>query len=1106
MTSAEIRQSFLDFFASHGHTIVPSSSLQPDSPGLLFTNAGMNQFVPIFLGDRQPDVSTWAGARPAQDTRAADTQKCIRAGGKHNDLEDVGFDTYHHTMFEMLGNWSFGDYFKKESLTWGWELITKVWGIPANRLFATVYQPDKARGDPSEFDQEAYDIWAGIFRAAGLDPDVHIVTGGKKDNFWMMGDTGPCGPCSEIHFNLSPADDEQAGRALVNAGKPRCIEIWNHVFIQFNANADGTFSPLAAKHVDTGMGFERVAGIHAVTKGFTDFTPEPSNYAADIFGEIFAKISQLSGKSYQGTVPESREGLSDQQNIDVAFRVLADHARCVSCAIADGILPGNEGRNYVVRRILRRGILYGKKLGLATGFFEQLVAPVVESLGSVFPELKDRQDIIRRVIRAEEESFGRTIDRGLAVFEAELARLLGSARVPRAASGVSPDAPQDVRYTKRRLPHFERPWGKYHVTFSTRDRRQLPESARRLVLESLVHGHRTGRYYLFAAAVMPDHVHFLLEPQPKETTPEGKTAFHALSDILQSVKSFTAHEINKLTNATGPVWEKESFDTLVRSEVDLQDKFRYIVDNPRKAGLVGPDENDPFVWTPEDGLRRDAEASPRDAGAPHAKPQDAGAPRIIPGAVAFQLYDTYGFPLDMTQLLAQERGLTVDTAGFERLMDQQRKRGRAAQKKEIIVAATEGEETTAQEPTKFLGYTQLTAEAKVVDVVKTEKETYLVFDQTPFYAEMGGQAGDHGAAEIAGQVFAIVYTIKDKSGRYLHKLAPACALDAAKLQLIGQTAQLVVSPMARRAISRHHTAAHLIHWALRKVLGTHVHQAGTSKTKERLRFDFAHFEQVKPEQLRQIERLVNDKVLDNAKVEIYETEFDKKPADTLAFFGEKYGKIVRVVDIGGYSRELCGGTHVTTTGEIGLVKIVAEMAIAAGTRRIEAVAGQAALDLVDEHETALHAAAARLHTNPAEVDKRLEALLAQNAELEKQLLVVHQKEAAGLADALALKAVMKDGLNYVSAVVTVESPEALRSLGSQVLSKLGDGVVQLGAAFGEKATVVAFCSPAAIKAGRQAGKIVSELSARLGGKGGGKPDFAMGGGKEPGKLAEVLKL
>jgi alanyl-tRNA synthetase len=823
-------------------------------------------------------------------------------------------------MFEMLGNWSFGDYFKKESLAWGWELITKVWGIPPKRLFATVYQPDKTKGDPSAFDQEAYDIWAGIFRAAGLDPAVHIVTGGKKDNFWMMGDTGPCGPCSEIHFNLSRAEDEKAGRALVNAGVPRCIEIWNHVFIQFNANADGTFSPLAAKHVDTGLGFERVAGLSATTNGFTDFSEEPSNYAADIFAQLFLKVAELSGKTYGGTVPTKREGLSEQENVDVAFRVLVDHARCVSCAIADGILPGNDGRNYVVRRILRRGILYGKKLGLTTGFFEKLVEPVVASLGGVFPELKERQDNVRRVVRAEEESFGRTLDRGI--------------------------------------------------------------------------------------ELLNQHIKVLKE------------------------------DVVKVATATG---------------------------------------------------RGDATV-------------------LMSGRFAFVLYDTYGFPLDMTQLLAREHFFPVDTAEFELLMQQQRERGRAAQKKEIIVAATEGKETTEQQPTKFLGYTQLTAEAKIVDVVKADQDIYLVFDQTPFYAEMGGQTGDHGAAEIAGQVFAIVYTVKDKSGRYLHKLAPACAVDAAKLNLIGQTAQLVVSPMARRAISRHHTAAHLIHWALRKVLGTHVHQAGTSKTKERLRFDFAHFEQVKPEQLRQIERLVNDKVLDNAKVEIYETEFDKKPADTLAFFGEKYGKVVRVVDIGGYSRELCGGTHVTTTGEIGLVRIVAEMAIATGTRRIEAVAGQAALDLVDEHETTLHAAAARLHTNPSEVDKRLEALLAQNADLEKQLMAVRQKEAAGLADTLALKAVVKDGLKFVSAVVTAESPEALRGLGSHVLAKLGDGVVQLGAAFGEKATVVAFCSPAAIKAGFQAGKLVSELSAKLGGKGGGKPDFAMGGGKEPGRLAEVLKV
>ena len=902
MTSAQIRQSFLDFFAKQGHTIVPSASLLPDSPGLLFTNAGMNQFVPIFLGDRAPDVSKWAGVKPAKDTRAADTQKCIRAGGKHNDLEDVGFDTYHHTLFEMLGNWSFGDYFKKDSLTWGWELITKVWGIPPKRLFATVYSPNKTKGDPAEFDQEAYDIWAAIFKKEGLDPAIHIVHGNKKDNFWMMGDTGPCGPCSEIHFNLLPSDDEVEGRKGVNSSSPRCIEIWNHVFIQFNANADGTFSPLAAKHVDTGMGFERVAGIHASTKGFTDFTPEPSNYEADVFAPLFAKITALSGKTYARTVPTKREGLTDQENTDIAFRVLADHARTISCAIADGIMPGNDGRNYVIRRILRRGILYGKKLGLATGFFEQLVAPVVESLGPVFPELVAQQDIIRRVIRAEEESFGRTLDRGIELF---------------------------------------------------------------------------------------------------------------------------SEHASKGANASGG-------------------KF--------------------------------------------------------PGEIAFLLYDSYGFPLDMTQLLASERGLTVDVAGFEVEMEKQRDRGRAAQKKEIVVAATEGE-ATGLAATKFLGYEHTHAHAQLIDVIRADQDTFLVFDQTPFYAEMGGQAGDTGTALINGTLAHFTDCVKDKAGRHLHKLAEASGLVVAP----GARAELSVDIVRRRAISRQHSAAHLIHWALRKVLGTHVRQAGTSKTPDRMRFDFSHFEAVTPAQLREVEALVNAKVIDNAKVETYETEFDKKPEGTLAFFGDKYGKFVRVVDIGGYSRELCGGTHVSTAGEIGLIKIVAEMAVAAGTRRLEAVAGQAAIDFIATREAALAAVNAHLGAGTADVTKKLEALLAHQKEIEKQLKAFQQKALAGLADELAAKATTRDGLKFVSAVVPVEDQESLRSLGSQVLAKLGEGVVQLGAAFGDKASLVAFCSPAAIKAGHAAGKIVQTLTTQIGGKGGGKPDFAMGGGKDVAKLAEILK-
>ncbi|HEY5228876.1 MAG TPA: alanine--tRNA ligase [Opitutaceae bacterium] len=898
MTSPEIRQSFLDFFAKRGHTVVPSSSLLPDSPGLLFTNAGMNQFVPIFLGDKAADVSHWAGARAAMDTRATDTQKCIRAGGKHNDLEDVGFDTYHHTLFEMLGNWSFGDYFKKESLAWGWELVTKVWGIPAKRIFATVYSPNKDHGDPSEFDQEAHDIWAGLFKAAGLDPTVHIVLGGKKDNFWMMGDTGPCGPCSEINVNLMPSDDEAEGRKLVNSGSSRCIEIWNHVFIQFNANADGTFSPLAAKHVDTGMGFERVAGIVATTKGFTDFSAEPSNYNSDVFTPIFAKIAELSGKAYTASVPTKRTGLTEQEQTDVAFRVLADHARCVACAISDGILPGNEGRNYVIRRILRRAALYGRNMGLSTGFFEKLVDPVVETLGPVFPELGRQESTIRRVFKSEEESFGRTLERGLRRFD------------------------------------------------------------------------------------------------------------------------------------------------------------------------------------------------------------EAAAGGTLASPVVFELYDTYGFPLDLTQVIAMERGITVDLAGFDTLMEQQRERGRAAQKKEVIVAATEGSGTVAHAPTVFAGYSldpTKGTHATLLEVLRSDQGVFLVFDKTPFYAEMGGQLGDTGHALIGGAAIEITDTVKDKSGRHLHKVAEGSAAPAP-----GATADLSVDPTRRRAIQRNHTATHLLHWALRKVLGTHVRQAGSLNAPDRLRFDFAHMEAVTHAQLREIEALVNAKVLENSRVETSEVEFDKKPEGTLAFFGEKYGKVVRVVDIGGYSRELCAGTHVSTTGEVGLIKVVHESAIATGTRRIEAVAGEAA------YRYALHAfdtvdyVAQKIGSPREGIEERLNAVLGEKAASEKKLRSFEQKASANVAVDLAAKAIDRDGLKFVSAVVAADSPDALRAIGSQVLSQIGEGVVRLGAAFGEKATVVAFASPAAIKAGHQAGKIVNELSVLLGGKGGGKPDFAMGGGRDTAALAAVL--
>src|SRR5712692_8616252 len=495
MTSAQIRQSFLDFFREKKHSIVPSSPLLPDAPNLLFTNAGMNQFVPIFLGQQKP---SW------NPPRVADTQKCIRAGGKHNDLKDVGLDTYHHTFFEMLGNWSFGDYFKKEAIAWAWELVVERWKFPAQRLYATVYKPRP--DEPSEFDQEAHDHWANLFREADLDPAIHVLNGGKTDNFWMMGDTGPCGPCSELHVDLTPDGDTRG--TLVNRNDPRCFEIWNLVFIQFNANADGSFSPLPQRHVDTGMGFERVTAIIQGTKNLTDFSGTISNYETDIFRRIFDDIEKLSGKKYASTLPGSDFSAirNPQSAIDVAFRVIADHIRTLSFAIADGIIPSNEGRGYVLRRVLRRAVRYGRTLGFHEPFFFKLVDVVAKTMGDVFPEIRAKQKTIKETIKREEEAFNKTLDKGIDLFEREVARILGSARGPRAVSGGPPETSAGAQYTKRHLPHFERPWAKYAVTFATRERRELSPEGRQIILDCVLHW-KDRRYKLYAACVMPDHVH-----------------------------------------------------------------------------------------------------------------------------------------------------------------------------------------------------------------------------------------------------------------------------------------------------------------------------------------------------------------------------------------------------------------------------------------------------------------------------------------------------------------------------------------------------------------------------------------------------------------------
>ena len=914
LTSAQIRQQFLDFFREKKHTIVPSSSLMPDSPNLLFTNAGMNQFVPIFLGERSADVSTWGGAIPGSDTRAADTQKCIRAGGKHNDLDDVGLDTYHHTFFEMLGNWSFGDYFKKEAIEWAWELIVERFHFPPNRVYATIYQPDP--GDPSERDQEAWELWAEKFRSVGLDPAIHIVNGNKKDNFWMMGETGPCGPCSEIHIDLTPAGDTK-GR-LVNQSSAECIEIWNNVFIQFNANPDGTFTPLPAQHVDTGMGFERLTSIIQGTKNFTDFAnAKISNYETDIFRPIFDELEKMSGHQYGSTLPQPNAAgqvipTTEQEKVDVAFRVIGDHIRTLSFSIADGIQPGNTDRNYVLRRILRRAVRYGRSLGFKEPFFYKLVAVLARTMGDVFPEIRARQKHVEEVIRREEEAFNKTLDRGIESFNGMLQAL------------------------------------EFH-------RQNRPTS----------------------------------DPLSGEVT--------------------------------------------------------------------------------------------------------------MPGEFAFKLYDTYGFPLDLTELMARERGLTVDTAGFEKHMDEQRARARAAQKKQVI----ELSEIETKEATRFVGYDALSTPAQVLEVVSLKDKTAVILDASAAYAEMGGQVGDTGELTRGADVWRIVNT--QKSGAtFLH------FLDGADAPAAGTAVELLVDPARRGAIQRHHTVTHLLHWALHEVVSHEATQKGSFVGHDKLTFDF-NSAALTPAQVRDIERLVNERIVENAGVSWTEVPYAdvRGRADIMQFFGDKYGETVRVVQIGGgagefngYSQELCAGTHTRATGEIGLFRIVSEAAIAAGVRRIEAVAGLTAYDSALSDMLRLQALAAKIGAPLADVEKKLDALLAHEKELEKALKSAQQREAAGRAKDLLAKAETINGTPAIIANLGSADGDTLQTVADALKGHFA-GVIVLGGSANGAVALIASVSPD-FTAKVQAGKIIQTIAPLVGGKGGGKPDNARGGGKDPSQLEAAL--
>ncbi|MDB6119997.1 MAG: alaS [Verrucomicrobiaceae bacterium] len=977
MTAAQIRQSFLDFFKSKQHTIVPSDNVGYTSRdgARIFTNAGLNQFVPIFLGERSADVDPWPGVlHKGLPTRAADTQKCIRAGGKHNDLEDVGLDTYHHTLFEMLGNWSFGDYFKKEAISWAWELIIEKWKFPATRVFATIYQPGP--NDPAERDQEAWDLWAEKFRSIGLDPDIHIVNGNKKDNFWMMGDTGPCGPCTEIHIDLTPGapnldeDRQRAGALLVNGSDASCIEIWNNVFIQYNANPDGTFVPLPSQHVDTGMGFERVCSIIQGTKNFTDFeNAKISNYDTDVFKPIFDELTKMSGKHYQSTLPKANaQGhvipVTEQEKIDVAFRVIADHLRTLSFAIADGIQPGNSDRNYTLRRILRRAVKYGRTLEFKEPFFYKLVDVLAENMGDVFPELRVKKEQIKSVLKMEEESFNRTLDRGIALFE---------------------------------------------------------EAAGKAILKAIgAKGFGTDAYKLR----FPD--------APK---------MEGISTI--------------------PI--------LIMEDGSTED-----------LPLRGIHENYP------DFLKRAKEAP------------------VIPAEDAFQLYDTYGFPLDLTELLARERGLTVDTAGFEKLMEEQKERAREAGKKNKQVVSVSEIETKA--PTKFIGYDALDADVKVLEVVAMKDKTAVVLDVSTCYAEMGGQIGDSGQLIIGANTFPISSTTK-VGNTWLH------FLDGDEAPAVDSTVRLEVDVPRRRAIERHHTVTHILHWALHEVVSKEATQKGSSVTPDKLTFDF-NSAALTPQQLIDIEKLVNERIVANEPVSWTEVPYVEAKANTgiMALFGEKYGDLVRVVQIGGdrnklngWSMELCGGTHTRSTGEIGLFRLVSESAVASGVRRVEAVAGLEAYAAARADADLLKLLAGKVTAQgSADLEKKIDALLSQQKELEKALKAAQQREASGRAKELLLTATNN---TIIANLGAVDGDYAMAV--SDALKGQFDGVVVLGATGGGSVALIATVSKDH-QAKVQAGKIIQTIAPIVGGKGGGKPDFARGGGKDVDKidaaLAEAQKM
>ncbi|MDH7462250.1 alanine--tRNA ligase [Chitinophagaceae bacterium 26-R-25] len=865
LTSAEIRQKFLDFFASKGHAIVPSAPIVvKNDPTLLFTNAGMNQFKDYFLGNKK-----------APSSRIADTQKCLRVSGKHNDLEEVGVDTYHHTMFEMLGNWSFGDYFKKEAIEWSWELLAEVYGIPKDRLYVTIFEGDAKENLPK--DEEAFSEWKKWIA------EDRILLGNKKDNFWEMGDTGPCGPCTEIHVDCRPDDERKAvdGRTLVNNDHPQVIEIWNNVFIQFNRLKDGSLELLPAKHVDTGMGFERLVRV---------LQQKTSNYDSDVFTGTIAATEKITGKKYD---------FSDTKQA-IAFRVIADHIRAIAFTIADGQLPSNTGAGYVIRRILRRAVrYYFSYLDMKEPLLYQLMPVLAEQFKTVFPELIQQLDFVGKVVKEEEDAFLRTLEKGLKKIDEVIAQTKGGA---------------------------------------------------------------------------------------------------------------------------------------------------------------------------------------------------------INGEAAFELLDTYGFPIDLTRLIAQENNLKVDEEAFEKALTQQKDRSRAA-------TALDTEDWVVLKDTantSFEGYHTLNTETKVTKYRKVKakgKESFqIVLEATPFYAESGGQVGDTGILLFDGEEIAVTDTKKENDLiiHFAEKLpVNVTAIVSAK-----------VAQEKRRKTEVHHSATHLLHAALRKVLGTHVAQKGSLVNEEHLRFDFSHFAKVTDEEIAQIEAIVNEKIRENIPVVI--KELPKEEAiqlGAMALFGEKYGDRVRVVIMDPkYSIELCGGTHVGATGELGFLKIKHESAVAAGVRRIEAVSGHAAEVFVNDHLQTLASIKETLK-NPKDVAKAIESTLAEAADLRKKVEQFESRFLGALREEIIKKATVINGVSFIGEVVEVSSADALKKLCFDLKQNLDEYVAVLCANVDGKASVAIGISDKVVAAkGLDAGKIIKEHVAPLiKGGGGGQKTLATAGGQDVSGLEAVIE-